>query len=172
MAKQADLEGLIARVKDRESLADADAPLEAGSADRPGPVQYQNQRERLHIDFSVHHPPAQGAEVLQPRIVVVAPGGRTERHRHAHETVFVIVRGAGEVWVDGRCVPVEEGDVVHVPRWAFHQTRAHAGSELRVVAVTDFGFTSSILGDYTRRQRLKFDGADAEKQADSEGGAD
>jgi quercetin dioxygenase-like cupin family protein len=67
----------------------------------------------------------------------------------------VILQGRGEVLVGEQWHPVGKGDVAFVPRWIVHQTKnTSATEELVVLAVTDFGFTSAVLGDYDRRTRL------------------
>jgi oxalate decarboxylase/phosphoglucose isomerase-like protein (cupin superfamily) len=58
--------------------------------------------------------------------------------------------------------PVKKGEVAYVPRWIFHQTRNTSTTEaLVVLAITDFGFTSAVLGDYDKRTRLATSGVDA-----------
>ncbi len=71
------------------------------------------------------------------------------------QALFVILEGRGEVLVGERWNPVRKGDVAFVPRWIFHQTRnTSATEELVFLAITDFGFTSAVLGDYDKRTRL------------------
>lgn len=164
-------EPLIDRVRAREVLAPQDAePADyRSSLDEPLDSLYANTNERLGIDFTVERVRAPGAEVLDPRIVRIPPGRANERHRHAHETVFFIAQGSGEALVGDKTVAMSAGETVFIPRWAFHQTRNTGTEELVILAVTDFGLTSAVLGDYDRRQRLKHDGADAtpELQPDS-----
>ena len=100
-------------------------------------------------------PPARAGAGRQPASSSSRPA-RTERHRGRSSPCAARARSR----------PVEEA-VVHVPRWAADP--AHAGSAR---SRSPTSFTSSILGDYTRRQRLKFDGADAEEQVNREGGSD
>lgn len=50
----------------------------------------------------------------------VAPGVRSEPHRHDEIDAFVILSGAGKVTTDLREIPVEAGDVV-----LFHPFEAH-----------------------------------------------
>jgi hypothetical protein len=43
-----------------------------------------------------------------------------------------------------------------------HQSRNVSAEEsLLLLAITDFGLTSSVLGDYDRQTRLRFQGKDA-----------
>jgi len=52
-----------------------------------------------------------------------------------------------------------------VPRQVFHQTRnTSADKELVILAITDFGFTSAVLGDYDKRTRLAEGGSDVTAQ--------
>ena len=70
------------------------------------------------------------------------PAGRfNEKHKHAHETLIHLLAGSGQVVVDGRALPVRAGDTVLVPRWSMHQTQNLGDTELRYLAVTDFGLT-------------------------------
>lgn len=140
------------------------APASAWTHDlqAPGETVYANQNERLNIDFTVERLGFPDAQTLDPRTVCIAPGKNNELHRHAHESLFVILKGEGEVRVGDRWLPVRSGSVAFVPRWAFHQTRNTSASEpLLLLAITDFGFTSAVLGDYDRRTRLADGGADA-----------
>ena len=100
-------------------------------------------------------------EALDPRMVRIAPGCRNEYHKHAHESLFVVLSGQGRVLVDGRAHVVAMGDVLFVPRWVFHQTiNTSPDAELVLLAVTDFGLTSSVLGDYDQKTRLRAGGGD------------
>jgi len=54
------------------------------------------------------------------------------------------------VLVDERTLAVRAGDTVLVPRWALHQTQNTGTTEMRFLAVTDFGLTErAYLGDAT-----------------------
>ena len=84
---------------------------------------------------------------------------------HAHETLFVILEGEGEVLVGKIWGKVKKGDVAFVPRWIFHQTKNTSATDgMVVLAITDFGFTSAVLGDYDARTRLATKGPDAVDQ--------
>ena len=143
----------------------ADAPESAWTRDLqvPGEAVYANQNERLNIDFTVERLGFPDAQTLDPRIVRIAPGKNNELHRHAHESLFAILEGEGAVRVGDRWLPVRSGSIAFVPRWAFHQTRNTSASQpLVLLAITDFGFTSAVLGDYDRRTRLADGGVDAQ----------
>ncbi|MEZ4240602.1 MAG: cupin domain-containing protein [Myxococcota bacterium] len=159
--------GMIAKVRARVALgADADPRRFVTDAVGPHPTAYANRNERLNIDFTVAKLGFPELQTMDPRIVRIAPGANNERHRHAHESIFVIVQGEGEVLVGETWQVVREGDVAFVPRWIFHQTRNTSDRHpLVLVAITDFGFTSAILGNYDKRTRLAAGGDDAEPHA-------
>lgn len=130
----------------------------------PGAPMYANRNDRLNIDFSVDRLGFPEIQTMDPRVVSIAPGKNNELHRHAHESLFVILEGRGEVRVGDRWSQVKKGDIAFVPRWAFHQTRNTSTIEsLKLLAITDFGFTSAVLGDYDKRTRLSNGGADAKE---------
>lgn len=123
---------------------------------------YRNRNSDLEIDFCVHRLPLAGLQVMDPRLVRIAPGSRNECHRHAHESIFIVIAGQAELRLGAELLSLNTGDVACVPRWVVHQafnTSSH--EELLVLAITDFGFTSAVLGDYDRRTRLSVGGTDA-----------
>lgn len=132
----------------------------AWSGARAGAVLYQNEHERLGIDFTVERLAFPGLQTIDPRVVRIPPGKNNERHKHAHETIFVVLAGTGEVLLGDERIPAPTGSVTHVPRWIVHQTLNTGATELVVLAITDFGFTRALLGDYDRRQRLAHGGRD------------
>jgi len=126
-----------------------------------GPTMYENKNEKLNIDFQVERLTFAGLQTMDPRIVRIPPGRNNERHKHAHESLFVVLEGSGEVLIGEQRVPIATGAIAFVPRWLFHQTINTGTTDLVVLAITDFGFTSAVLGDYDRRTRLSEGGADA-----------
>jgi mannose-6-phosphate isomerase-like protein (cupin superfamily) len=153
---------LIATARGREPLG-TEQPGEVWV--RPalarGAAMYRNRNERLGVDFEVDRLAFPHLQTMDPRVVRIAPGATNERHRHAHESLFVVLAGRGEVLVGEQRLPVGAGDVAFVPRWIFHQTRnTDPAAELVVLAITDFGFTSAVLGDYDQRTRLARGGDD------------
>ncbi|HEU4729331.1 MAG TPA: iron-containing redox enzyme family protein [Kofleriaceae bacterium] len=141
---------MLRRMQAHQSLArDLD---DAALYHRPGDAtvaMYANAVDKLNIEFTVERLPV-AAEVLDPRIVRIPAGKYNEKHRHAHETLIHILEGAGQVVIDDRTLPVRGGDTVLVPRWALHQTQNLGSSELRFLAVTDFGLSQrAYLGDPT-----------------------
>jgi mannose-6-phosphate isomerase-like protein (cupin superfamily) len=156
------LDQLIARAESRQPLG-ADAPQDAWTADALAEraTMYANRNERLNIDFRVDRLLFPDAQTMDPRVLRIPPGKNNEHHRHAHETLFVTLRGEGEVRVGDTWSRLEPGRVAFVPRWIFHQTRNTSSHEdLVILAITDYGFTSAALGDYDKRTRLAEGGAD------------
>jgi len=146
----------------RQPAPAPEEPVRVYRASSPGEPMYSNQNARLNIDFEVRRMSFTSREIFDVRTVTVAAHANTERHRHAHESVFQIVSGSGEVLLGDKSIAVSAGDVVFVPRWVFHQTRNTADTPLVVLAITDFGFTSAVLGNYDQRTRLKEGGQDAD----------
>lgn len=116
---------------------------------------YDNQSDKLGIDFQVTRLPF-NTELLDPRIVRIAPGKTNELHKHAHETVFVFYRGSGFVRIDAHRFPVKPGDVVFIPRWCMHQSVNESSEDMVFLAVADFGLTGkSFVGNYLKTARQK-----------------
>ena len=128
----------------------------------PGEIHYTNTKDRLGIDFSVEKLAFPGLQTMDPRIVRIAPGKTNELHRHAHESIFVVLEGTAEIEVGEARVEVRPGGVAFVPRWQVHRTRNIGPEQLVCLAVTDFGFCSAILGDYDRKHRGKYGGDDTQ----------
>ena len=129
--------------------------------DRPVASMYENRIDRLGLEFVVERPPFDGCEAVDPRIVRIPPGKVNERHRHAHESVFVILAGSGRIEVGGSSAEVTVGSVVFAPRWQVHQTINTGAEDLVMLAVTDFNLTSAVLGDYDKRTRMTAGGEDS-----------
>lgn len=125
-------------------------------------IHYSHQNSDLGISFIVKRVPQDSLQVMDPRLVRIAPGFSNERHRHAHESIFIVLSGQGEILVGQEIVPLTKGDVVCVARWVIHQSRnTSEQDDLVILAITDFGLTSGVLGNYDARTRLKSSGADA-----------
>jgi len=147
------IRSVVDRIQDRRSLSQSGAALRA-RCQTDGDAIYRNTHEKLGIDFEVKRLPFAG-EVLDPRVVRIAPGKANEMHRHAHESVFYVVAGTGHVLVDAAEIQVEEGSVVFVPRWAYHQTRNTGSTEMLLLAITDYGLTGRVfVGHYDRTARM------------------
>lgn len=161
------LEDLLSHIRNREfktpSMADGHwkcNPLEV-EEDNVATL-YRNSNSNLAIDFCVHRLPLAGLQVMDPRLVRIAPGARNECHRHAHESIFVVLSGQAQLRLRDEALSLKTGDIACVPRWVVHQSfNTSMNEELLMLAITDFGLTSAVLGDYDRRTRLSVDGTDA-----------
>lgn len=127
-----------------------------------GDLHYAHQEARLGIDFQVERLPFEALQVMDPRVVTIAPGACNEKHRHAHESIFVVLSGHGEILIGQTTESLQTGQVAYVPRWLVHQTRNGSPDQpLVLLAITDFGLTSAVLGDYDAKTRLKTGGDQA-----------
>jgi oxalate decarboxylase/phosphoglucose isomerase-like protein (cupin superfamily) len=149
--------GLLEKINDQKSLTSAQSKDELVSSllDNRLSGLYENKVDELNIDFTVQILPFP-LEVLDPRIVRVAPGKANELHRHAHETVFIFLEGQGKVVVDQFENAVKPGDFAFIPRWCNHQSINTGDSDLVFLAVADFGLTGkSFVGNYLKTARMK-----------------
>lgn len=63
-----------------------------------------------------------GSEHIVAGLTIFEPGESSSRHNHpGSEEVDIMVRGTGDVVVDGRRIPFNEGDWVFIPEGVFHQ---------------------------------------------------
>ena len=144
------LRPLVQKIQARHALKGGMLRADANQ----GTHLYANTNDRLDIDFEVTRLPFT-AEVLDPRVVKIPPGKNNELHKHAHETLFYVLEGQGVVQVGDEKVEARAGDMVFVPRWAFHQSRNTGEGELRLLAITDYGLTGrAFVGDYAKTARL------------------
>jgi len=158
-----ELEPLFSAI--RQNRVDAPNAAEcsfSASSQLAGGCHYSSCNPRQGIDFQVHKLPFEALQVMDPRLVVIAPGACNEKHRHAHESIFVVLSGSAAIQIGQQVTPLEKGEIAYVPRWVVHQSRNRSTSEpLMLLAITDFGLTSAVLGDYDSRTRLKTGGVDA-----------
>lgn len=148
---------LVATIESRKSLAKQVTNinrLKVATA-QSGTKIYGNIVPHMNIEFVVDRLDFPTTQVLDPRIVFIPPGKNNEKHRHAHEAIFHIIKGSGQVIIDDRSIEVVAGDVVFLPRWCVHQSQNTGDIEMQILAVTDFGLTSKVLGDYDRQTRMK-----------------
>ena len=148
---------LLERLNAKTSLSHSENPMDyiSGLDDSRLEGLYENRMEGQDIDFFVQKLPFP-LEVLDPRIVRIPPGKTNELHRHAHETVFVYLRGSGHAKVDEVKIPVKPGDFVFIPRWCRHQSVNEGPDEMVFLAVADFGLTGkSFFGNYLKTARMK-----------------
>jgi gentisate 1,2-dioxygenase len=154
---------LIDRVRDRvPKTYDLENEKFFYGSDENGSSLYRNKNEKLGIEFSVDKLNFSDIQVIDPRIVTIAPSSNNELHKHAHESIFYIIKGSGEIIIGKDSMYANTGDIVFVPRWVFHQSKNMSETEdLVILAITDFGLTSAVLGDYDKRTRLAEKGVDA-----------
>jgi mannose-6-phosphate isomerase-like protein (cupin superfamily)/pyrroloquinoline quinone (PQQ) biosynthesis protein C len=148
---------LVTTIESRKSLAKQVqdiASLKASTAES-GTKIYSNSIPHLNIEFAVDRLDFPVIQVLDPRIVHIPAGKNNEKHRHAHEAVFYILQGCGKVMIDDRSIDVVAGDIVFLPRWCIHQSQNTGDTDMQILAITDFGLTSKVLGDYDRQTRMK-----------------
>jgi hypothetical protein len=148
---------LLEKINAKSSLSHSQDPMDYVSALDDSRLEglYENKLEGQNIDFFVQKLPFP-LEVLDPRIVRIPPGKTNELHRHAHETVFIYLRGSGHAKVDEVKIPVKPGDFVFIPRWCRHQSVNEGPDEMVFLAVADFGLTGkSFLGNYLKTARMK-----------------
>ena len=100
--------------------------------------------DKRQQEFSVARLPCD-AETLDPRIVRIAPGKFNNLHRHAHETLFCLLAGEGEILVGEDWVPFKAGEAVFAPRWAMHQTHNTGTEELVMYAITDYYLSNRVF---------------------------
>lgn len=158
------LHGMTKRIQDKISLCRgaAESTQLVFRAGDNGVGLYENHVDRLKIAFGVTRVPFAG-EVLDPRIVRIEPASCNERHRHAHESVFYVVKGRGCLRVDDASVDIAEGDLAFVPRWAMHQTENVGEGELVLLAITDYRLTGrAFVGNYDSTARRRQADAGAE----------
>jgi len=67
----------------------------AAESDRSQP-HYVNKDVKLGIDFQVSKLPFEALQVMDARLVTIAPGSCNEKHRHSHEAIFVLLSGQGK----------------------------------------------------------------------------
>lgn len=145
----------LENIQARKSLAASPKRLKY-EAQKSIEFLYQNKSDggKQNIDFTVERV-AFPTEVLDSRVVRIAPHKTNERHHHAHEAIFLIKSGQGTVLVDKNQYDVKADDIVFVPRWAVHQVKNTGDDTLVILAITDFGLTSkAFVGNYLKTARM------------------
>lgn len=118
-----------------------------------GESSQRNAHAWRGIDFTEERAPFQG-EVLEARILRIAPGQGSEARREAHETLLAVLSGTGRVRVNATEVRVRPGQLVFVPRWAWQQAHSTGETELTLLSVTDQGLaTRAHVGNVLRSAR-------------------
>lgn len=60
--------------------------------------------------------------------------GAMDTHRHPTEEIYIFIKGEGFVVIDGEKIPVNPGDVVHIPPDALHSVINEKNAELQWAA--------------------------------------
>ena len=118
------------------------------------PCLYRNDVACDEIGFHVSRLDVPST-VLDPRLLEIRPGMRSEFHRHAHESLFFVLAGRGTVRIGDDVVAIRENDFVYVPRWVGHQTINTGSDEIKILAITDFGLTRRFAGNTEISYRLR-----------------
>ena len=71
------------------------------------------------------------------RYFEISQGGYSSREYHRHEHVVVVMRGRGEVWLDGTWHEVGFGDTVYVAPLEVHQLRNTRAEPFGFLCVVD-----------------------------------
>lgn len=117
---------------------------------------YSNSINSEKINFHVDRVPFNTTN-LDPRVLRVFPGGTTENHRHAHESVFYVISGCGIVKVGDSEIAVSSGSILHVPRWVSHQTINNSDKQLCIFAITDYKLSGRFPVNHENTYRYKTD---------------
>jgi quercetin dioxygenase-like cupin family protein len=82
---------------------------------------------------------APGEEALSviTRYFEILPGGHSTMERHRHPHVVVVIRGTGEVVLDGAAHRIAPFDCVYVAPGAVHQFRATGDKPLGFLCIVD-----------------------------------
>lgn len=101
------------------------------------PIRDHASIDALSLPGLVHQTlagPRDGLRALEVWMQTVAPGAGTPVHAHDCEEVVVVLRGSGELELDGRVETFGPGSTVIVPRSAVHRITNTGPEELLVVA--------------------------------------
>ncbi|MDP2731209.1 MAG: cupin domain-containing protein [Dehalococcoidales bacterium] len=58
---------------------------------------------------------------IDMRVNELPPGSHSQSHRETKEHIMYILKGSGYSLIDGEKFEWQEGDVMYIPRWAWHQ---------------------------------------------------
>ena len=90
----AEFQTLIDVAAAREPLGtDQSAEVWTANALADGKAMYVNRNEKLGIDFTVDRLAFPEIQTMDPRLLRIAPGKNNEFHKHAHESIFVVLAG-------------------------------------------------------------------------------
>jgi gentisate 1,2-dioxygenase len=77
--------------------------------------QFSNQRK--HAVHIISLP----SNSISMTIGGLLPNEKSNRHRHAYETIAYILEGKGYSVIEDRIVEWQKGDAIYIPNWAWHQ---------------------------------------------------
>ena len=127
-----------ARVSDKGSRVHRLVP--AASPDRPNAwvgVAVEDYKAPAAHHCGVVRSVLAGTKGFQVRYFEISPGGFSSREYHRHEHVVVVMRGTGEVWLDGIWHEVGFGDTVYVAPLEVHQLRNTGAEPFGFLCVVD-----------------------------------
>ena len=81
-----------------------------------------------------------GAERFCMRLFEIGKGGYTPKHTHEWEHEIFFHKGEGEVFKDGKYIPVKAGDVAFIPGGEEHQIRNAGDEDLVFVCLIPSGY--------------------------------
>lgn len=102
-------------------------------------------------------PDTTGTEHCAVNMVRLAKGAIvTPAHSHQKsEEVIYVIRGEGEVLLDGKVYPLREGSVAVFPKQSIHMLRNTGTSEMKVIC---FFAPPTDTTEYTFHESIKFPG--------------
>jgi quercetin dioxygenase-like cupin family protein len=71
-----------------------------------------------------------GAPNVYMRVITFEPSAQSPDHSHPYEHEVYVIRGKGSVEVDGKTVPLTQGDVAYIPPDASHCFRTTEAMEM------------------------------------------
>jgi gentisate 1,2-dioxygenase len=74
---------------------------------------------------------------LDAHLTKLPPGGKSKLHRHLDEAIILIVKGKGYSKIGDNEVQWQEGDVLFIPKWNWHQHFASPDTGAEYFAVTN-----------------------------------
>jgi len=100
------------------------------------PVEMDGAKD-AHISILLGN--EEGAPNFVMRQFRLAPGGHTPRHDHSWEHEIFVVRGRGELMVEGEMYPLQAGTFALVAPGENHQFNAAANTELVFLCIVPRG---------------------------------
>ncbi len=94
-----------------------------------GGVAHAFSAERGHPVYPVRLP----GRAVSLSVGVLEPGAATTRHRHAYESLILVLAGHGHTIIEDRRFEWQAGDAIYTPPWCWH---VHVAGDARVEYVT------------------------------------